>query len=57
MVKFALTHSGWLKAMNEEIDALKPNQTWDLVSPSSNTNIVDCKWIYEAKLKPYKNID
>ncbi|CAM8951107.1 unnamed protein product [Rhodiola kirilowii] len=35
--------------MQLEYDTLMKNGTWDLVSWSSNTNIVGCKWIYRIK--------
>jgi hypothetical protein len=35
--------------MEEEYDALLKNKTWHLVSPTSNKNIIDCKWVYRVK--------
>ena len=36
--------------MNEEIDAIEKNQTWDLVDiPADKTNI-GIKWVYKTKL-------
>ena len=49
--KIALKHPGWIKAMQEELDALKLNNTWQSVSRKNNSNIVGCKWVYKAKLK------
>lgn len=40
----ALDDAKWLKAMEEEYDALLQNKTWYLVSPSNKKNIIDCKW-------------
>jgi hypothetical protein len=39
----------WLVAMNEEIHALKLNQTWDLVQRSSAKNVVGSKWVFRTK--------
>jgi hypothetical protein len=35
--------------MQDEFDALMDNKTWHLVPPSSNKNIIDCKWFYRIK--------
>lgn len=51
IVKTALKHPGWFKAMQEEIHALKLNNTWQLVPREANSNIVGCKWVYKTKLK------
>uniref|UniRef100_A0A2N9H307 Uncharacterized protein n=1 Tax=Fagus sylvatica TaxID=28930 RepID=A0A2N9H307_FAGSY len=39
----------WCKAMNNEFDALLQNQTWTLVHPHQNQNIVGCKWVFRIK--------
>ncbi|KAL2235828.1 UNVERIFIED_CONTAM: Retrovirus-related Pol polyprotein from transposon TNT 1-94 [Sesamum indicum] len=39
----------WITAMNEEIKALKENNTWVLVSKPKNASIVDCKWVFKIK--------
>ena len=39
----------WEAAMNEEIQALKRNQTWKLVSPPKEGTIVGSKWTYKRK--------
>ena len=42
----------WLIAMNEEIESLHRNRTWDLVKPPLGKKIVGCKWdtIAEGKV-------
>lgn len=35
--------------MQEEIDALRSNNTWDLVACPSNTNAVGSKWVFRTK--------
>lgn len=42
-IKSALQHTGWLKAMHEELSALRLNKTWDLVPRTKNMNVVGCK--------------
>jgi hypothetical protein len=39
----ALKDPNWLKAMTEEYRALLGNDTWDLVPPPRNANIVSGK--------------
>lgn len=41
--------SKWIKAMNEEITFLKELNTWELVVPSKNANIVSSKWTFKFK--------
>jgi len=45
----ASKHPGWVAAMNEELDALSSNDTWDLVPRPLHTNIVGSKWIFRVK--------
>ena len=40
-----------MKAMNEEMEALEKNSTWELVSLPKRKRPVGCKWVYTAKLK------
>jgi hypothetical protein len=35
--------------MDDEYTALMDNKTWHLVPPSSNKNLIDCKWVYRVK--------
>ena len=36
--------------MDAEIQALKKNDTWDLVPRLANYNVVGCRWIFKTKL-------
>ena len=36
--------------MNEEIDAIEKNQTWDLVDILTNKINIGVKWVYKTKL-------
>ena len=49
----ALDDPNWKKAMEEEHEALLQNKTWRLVPPSTDKNLIDCKWVYRIK----KNAD
>ena len=35
----------WIKAMNEELDRIEKNQTWELVPRPVNKNIVGTTWV------------
>ena len=39
----------WKQAMDEEVDALEKNKTWDLVSRPQNDRILKGKWVYKIK--------
>lgn len=47
----------WVRAMNEEIRALKSNQTWSLVPLPLNKKAIGCKWVYKTKFTPTGEID
>jgi hypothetical protein len=53
----ALDDPKWRQAMEEEYNALLENKTWHLVPPSSNKNIIDCKWVYRIKKRADGSID
>jgi hypothetical protein len=38
-----------LKAIHEEMDSLKKNQTWILVKQPEGKSIIICKWIFKRK--------
>lgn len=42
----------WLKAMKEELDAIKRNETWELTELSKNKKTIDVRWVYKLNLKP-----
>jgi hypothetical protein len=52
-----LKDPNWLEAMTEEYRALLGNDTWDLVPPPRNANIVSGKWVFRHKLKPDGSLD
>ena len=48
--KIASQYPQWTKAMDDEFSALQKQQTWSLVPPSPDVNLVGCKWVYNLKL-------
>ena len=47
----------WRKAMEEEIDSLKLNKTWELVDLPDRRRPVTNKWVYKIKRHPNGDID
>ena len=43
--------------MEEEILALKENQTWDLVAKPKDVKAISCKWVYKIKTRPDRSIE
>lgn len=43
--------------MEEELLALKENDTWDIVSCPSNVRPIGCKWVYSIKLHSDGTLD
>ncbi|KXJ62381.1 hypothetical protein RP20_CCG015189 [Aedes albopictus] len=39
----------WQNAMMEELDAMKANNTWDLVDLPAGRSPIGCKWVYKVK--------
>ncbi|GLT44417.1 hypothetical protein SLA2020_183190 [Shorea laevis] len=56
-VKSTLKHPGWMKAMHDELTALKENHTWDLVPRTEDMNVIRCKWVFKMKLQADENLD
>jgi hypothetical protein len=53
----AMVDPNWKVAMDTEYSTLVHNQMWHLVPPSSNGNIIYCKWVFEIKRKADGPID
>lgn len=45
-------NEGWVQAMQEELNALEENDTWDLTSLPKSNVAIDSKWVYKIKFKP-----
>jgi hypothetical protein len=46
----------WLKSMNEELDQIEKNDTWELVPRPKNKNAVGSKWVYKNRMNEQGNI-
>jgi hypothetical protein len=40
----------WNKAMDEELNQIEKNGTWELVPIPNDKNVIDTKWVYRNKL-------
>jgi hypothetical protein len=49
-VKESIKSKDWIKSMNEELDQIEKNQTWELVPRPKNKNVIGTKWIFKNKL-------
>ena len=56
-VQDALADPKWIKAMNEEMEALQKNSTWELVPLPKGKKTIGCKCVFTVKLKAYGSID
>lgn len=54
--KQATLHKCWHVAINEELQALQDNLTWELVPCTSQVKPIGCKWVYTIKLKSDGNL-
>jgi hypothetical protein len=39
----------WQKAIDEEINSLEKNRTWEIVPKKSNLRMLPCKWVFKLK--------
>jgi len=53
----AIKDPNWRNAMSAEYNALVNNGTWELVCPTTTTNIVGCKWIFRIKRNSNGSVD
>ena len=40
----------WVKEMNEKLDQIEKNQTWDLVPRPKDKNVIGTKWVFKNKM-------
>jgi hypothetical protein len=41
----------WNKAMDEQLDQIEKNETWELVPRPKNKNVIGTKWVNMDKLQ------
>ena len=49
-IKEACKDESWVKVMNEELDQIEKNQTWDLVPRPKDKNVIWTKWVFKNKM-------
>jgi len=42
----------WVNAMEEELNFVEKNQTWELVNLPHDKKPITLKWVYKVKVKP-----
>ena len=47
----------WYRAMKDEVKALQDNETWDLLRPPTDRDVIPGKWVNKVKLGPSGQID
>ena len=45
----ARKNNDWINAMNDELNQIKKNQTWELFLRTKGKNIIGTKWIFKNK--------
>ena len=47
----------WHRAKKNEVKALQDNETWNLVRPPTDRDVIPGKWVYKVKLGPSGQVD
>ena len=47
----------WIQVMNEEIQSIEKNNTWELTSLPVGKKPIGVKWVYKTKYKLDGNVD
>ena len=45
------------RAIKDEVKALQDNETWNLVRPPTDRDVIQGKWVYKVKLGPSGQVD
>jgi hypothetical protein len=46
----------WIKSMDEELDHIENNETWELVMRPRNNDVISTKWVFRNKLNEYRHV-
>ena len=46
----ASTQECWRQSMQDELQALQDNHTWDIIPCPVEVKLIECKWVYTIKL-------
>ena len=53
----AIRDENWVQAMDEEMNSIEKNDTWDLVDLPNNKSLIGVKWVYKTKVNEKGEID
>lgn len=53
----AVQDGGWVQAMDDEIQSIEKNDTWELTSLPEGKKSIGVKWVYKTKYKPDGQVD
>ena len=56
-IQDAMAIPEWKKAVNEEVNALVKNGTWEITNLPHGKNLIGCKWIFIVRTKADGNIE
>jgi hypothetical protein len=43
----------WVNSMEEELNQIDKNETWELVPRPKDKNVIETKWVFKNKLNKY----
>jgi hypothetical protein len=52
----ASQHDDWIRVMNEELDHIEKNNTWELVPRPEDKNVIGSKWVFKNKMNEKRQV-